>query len=190
VTITVTPTLEPIGQVLTPEEYDALPENPRREFVDGVVHMMATPSLWHQTIAFGLRVALNQMKPADLKVTAEVEVCLRRDLRRNPDVMVVKAGGYERLATRVQSDQVVMAGEVVSPGSESTDRVLKPIEYAKAGIPHFWRVEIDPEIVVNTYRLSDSGEYVQTGVFTKGDTVSAPGLTWARVAVSALGEAE
>jgi hypothetical protein len=43
VTVTVTPTLEPIGQVLTPEEYDALPENSLREFVDGVVHVMATP---------------------------------------------------------------------------------------------------------------------------------------------------
>jgi Uma2 family endonuclease len=189
VTITVTPTLEPIGQILTPEEYDALPDNPRRELVDGVVHMMATPTFWHQEVAYNLRTALNRLKPADVKISAEVEVCLRGDLRRNPDVLVVKASAFEPRASRVRPEQVVLAVEVVSPGSESTDRVLKPIEYAKAGIQHFWRIEIDPEVVVNTYRLADSGQYVQNGVFSGGDTVNAPGLTWAQVKVAELGEA-
>lgn len=53
------------------------------------------------------------------------------------------------------------------------------------GIPHYWRVEIDPEIVVHTFRLGDRS-YVETGVFTSGDVVAAPGLLWARVKVDEL----
>src|SRR5215475_13196203 len=54
-TMTLTPTLEPIGRVLTPEEYDALPENSLRELVDGVIQMMATPTPLHQDVAIALR---------------------------------------------------------------------------------------------------------------------------------------
>jgi Uma2 family endonuclease len=185
VTVTVTPTLEPIGQVLTPEEYDALPENSLREFVDGVVHVMATPTYWHQQVAQELRAALKHLKPTDLRVTGELEIRLGDNLRRNPDVLVVAAAGLDRGACRVLPEHVVLAIEIVSPGSESTDREIKPHEYARAGIPHYWRVEIDPELVVHTFRLGDRA-YVETGVFTSGDVVAAPGLLWARVKVDEL----
>ena len=184
-TATLTPTLEPIGQVLSPEEYDALPENSRRELVDGVIHMMATPSFWHQQVAEALRGALRRVKPPDLKVSGEVEIRLRGRLRRNPDAMVVRAEGFDRRACRALPEQVVLAVEVVSPGSESTDREVKPREYAEAGIEHFWRVEIEPRIVVHTFRRGDHG-YVETGVFSAGDTVRAPGLLWAEVPVDEL----
>jgi Putative restriction endonuclease len=36
---------------------------------------------------------------------------------------------------------VLLVAEVVSPGSETTDRVLKPAQYATAGIQFHWRVE-------------------------------------------------
>jgi Uma2 family endonuclease len=99
--------------------------------------------------------------------------------------MVVAAAGYEKRACRVLPEHVVLAVEVVSPGSESTDREVKPREYAEAGIEHYWRVEIDPEIVVHTFRRGDHG-YVETGVFSAGDTVRAPGLLWAEVPVDDL----
>ncbi len=28
--------------------------------------------------------------------------------------------------------------------TELTDRLVKPVEYAAAGIPHFWRLELEP----------------------------------------------
>jgi hypothetical protein len=58
-------------------------------------------------------------------------------------------------------------------------------EYAGAGIEHFWRVEIEPRIVVHTFRRGDHG-YVETGVLTAGDTVHAPGPPWAAVEVDDL----
>ena len=34
---------------------------------------------------------------------------------------------------------------IVSPGSRRTDRVMKSYEYAKAGIAHYWVVDLDVE---------------------------------------------
>jgi Uma2 family endonuclease len=55
---------------------------------------------------------------------------------------------------------VALAVEVVSKGSERTDRWLKPIEYAEAGIPLFWRVE--PDDIVIQFRL-EGGRYAEYG---------------------------
>jgi Uma2 family endonuclease len=177
---------EPIGQVLTSDEYDALPENPRRELVDGVISMMATPTPWHQDVSHALYQTLKQLAPPDLRVTGEVEIRLGDKLRRNPDVMVVRADGSDPKIPRVQPVQVVLAVEVVMPGSETRDRIAKPREYAKAGIEHYWRVETEPRVTVNTFRLGERHRYVQTGVFTDDDKVSAPGLPWATFAVYLL----
>lgn len=49
---------------------------------------------------------------------------------------------------------VVLAVEIVSPGSGTAGRVTKPAVYALAGIPGFWRVELDggPSIVAHRLR--------------------------------------
>jgi Uma2 family endonuclease len=59
--------------------------------------------------------------------------------------------------------------EIVSPGSETTDRVVKLDQYARAGIPFYWRVELTATRipVVYTYVLdSASRHYRDSDVFT------------------------
>jgi hypothetical protein len=59
--------------------------------------------------------------------------------------------------------------EIVSPGSETTDRIVKLDQYARAGIPFYWRVELTATgiPVVYTY-LNDSASrrYRDSDVFT------------------------
>ncbi len=76
----------------------------------------------------------------------------------------------------------------MSPGSETADRVVKPNEYARAEIPHYWRIETDPDVVIYTYQLAKGSKYVHTGTFAVGETVAAPGLEWASVEVAELSE--
>lgn len=178
-------TYEPIGTVLTGAEYDALPPNSLRELVDGLVRMMATPTFQHQDVADALKSAFRQLGMPTYRASGPIEVRLADQHRRNPDVLVVRAEHYQRRASRVLPEFVVLAVEVVSPGSETDDRREKPAEYAEAGIEHYWRVEIDSAIVIHTFRLGDTG-YVETGVWKVGDTVNAPGLPWARVQVADL----
>ena len=47
----------------------------------------------------------------------------------------------------------MLAVEVVSPAAGSVDRVVKPNQYARAEIPHYWRIETEPDVVVYTYQL-------------------------------------
>jgi len=61
--------------------------------------------------------------------------------------------------------------EIVSKGSERTDRWLKPVEYAAAGIRRFWRVE--PDDTVPQFELADSA-YVQVGEATLDALLAGP----------------
>ena len=184
-TMTYPATREPIGEVLSADEYDALPENARRELVDGVIHMQASPTAWHQDVARALMNALDRCGKPTYRATGPIEVRFGPKHRRNPDVVVLRATDYRRRAGRVLPEHVVLAVEIVSPGSETTDRDHKPAEYAAGGITHFWRVELEPELVVHTHRL-DGRRYVHSGAFGVADTVHVDELEWAAVAVADL----
>ncbi len=47
-------------------------------------------------------------------------------------------------------------------------------------------VELTPAVSVHTYRLGEAGRYLETGLFTPGDKVLAPGLPWAAFAVDEI----
>lgn len=54
----------------------------------------------------------------------------------------------------VDPEEVLLVIEVMSPGSEVLDRKVKPAEYARARVPHFWRVDRDGSAVtVHLYQL-------------------------------------
>ena len=57
---------------------------------------------------------------------------------------------------------MVLIVEVVSSSSRKTDRFFTPVECAAAGVPAYWRVETEPEVVVHVFRLvGDRYEQVQ-----------------------------
>lgn len=49
--------------------------------------------------------------------------------------------------------------EIMSPGSEAMDAVVKRTEYAKAGIPRYWVVERDSAQTVTLYNLGPGDTY-------------------------------
>jgi Uma2 family endonuclease len=65
-----------------------------------------------------------------------------RTAGRSPDFMVLRRAVAGETVW-VDPADVLLVVEVVSPGSEDTDRRIKPAEYARAGVPHFWRIERD-----------------------------------------------
>ncbi|MEU8610498.1 Uma2 family endonuclease [Actinoplanes sp. NPDC048791] len=54
---------------------------------------------------------------------------------------------------------LLLVVEIVSPGSESTDEVIKLREYAQAGIPRYWLVERDAAQTVTLYSLGADNSY-------------------------------
>lgn len=50
--------------------------------------------------------------------------------------------------------------EVISPGNKTMDRRFKPMLYAEAGIPGYWRLESDPAPMLVISELG-KGRYVE-----------------------------
>ena len=55
-----------------------------------------------------------------------------------------------------EPQHLVLAVEVVGPSSRTNDRLVKPVRYAEAGIPAYWRVETDPVVELVAMELDGS----------------------------------
>jgi Uma2 family endonuclease len=149
----------------TTDHLDAFPEdNVRRELVDGVLYVPPSRTTVHQIIAARLMVAFDDGCPDDVHVTQAVEVRLSARRSFIPDGLVVTRESARPDARFYAPHDVVLAVEVESPTTETMDRIVKPALYAEVGIPYFWRVETNPSITVNTFRLD--GVYRPAGTYT------------------------
>lgn len=148
----------------TVDDLDALPESHRRyELTDGALSVSPSPSSAHQTVAALLVARLHGLAPVHLTVTQAVEIRFERQLTRIPDILVVRSDQPAR--HWFAPSEVLLAVEIESPGSHVEDRVTKPALYAQYGIPHFWRLELDPPRVTvyragvgDRYRVESEGE--------------------------------
>jgi Uma2 family endonuclease len=146
------------------DELAGLPDDGRRyEVVDGALVVSPPPGQLHQLVGAELFRQLAASCPPRWRVVYEWPLPLGTD-GRVADLAVVRSGLPLRGAGRpypVGPEHVGLVVEVVSPSSRKTDRFAKPGEYAEAGIPLFWRVETEPEVVVHAQRRHGDG-YVLT----------------------------
>lgn len=111
--------------------------------------------------------ALDAAASDDFDVAPEVDVIIEARAPatvRAPDVVVVRAG----MRNPIVADDVVVAVEVLSPGTRRVDLVMKRHEYAEAGIPHYWIVDLAGDHVTLEALTLVDGEYESetvTGVF-------------------------
>lgn len=70
----------------------------------------------------------------------------------------------------LRADEVHVIIEIISPGSRRIDRVIKRAEYADAGIPRYWIVDLDPPISLlplhQAGELGYANDHEATGVYT------------------------
>ncbi|MBM7491012.1 Uma2 family endonuclease [Micromonospora luteifusca] len=137
--------------------------------------MSLSPTRLHQSIALMLGSALLESCPHDLDVTQGVEVRISRKRSFIPDLLVTYLDAAQRNPSHYLPDQVLLVVEIVSAGSRSIDRVLKPALYAEADIPYFWRIETEVGIVVHTHKLDAMKQvYVEQARMTDGILVPEP----------------
>jgi Uma2 family endonuclease len=94
---------------------------------------------------------------------------------RRPDVTVYRAETIDLTPTR--PEHVLLVVEVVSPGSETTDRIVKADQYARAGIQFSWRVEQagTGAPLIYTYILDPAtGRYRDSDIFVGVVKLAAP----------------
>ncbi|MCF3963116.1 Uma2 family endonuclease [Streptomyces fuscigenes] len=122
---------------MSAEQYDSWPEEQCAgiEIVDGMVVVSPSASKRHNRLARLLANALDAAGGPDFDVRLQ-DVPLTN---RRPDVIVYRAETIGLTPTR--PEHVLLVVEAVSPGSETTDRIVKVDQYAKAGITFYWRIE-------------------------------------------------
>jgi Uma2 family endonuclease len=88
---------------------------------------------------------------------------------RAPDVFFIKNDHLDRVRRLNLEGPADLVIEVISTGSEETDRGDKFYEYQQAGVPEYWLIDPDRE-VAEFYLLDDRGVFrsanvPQDGVF-------------------------
>ncbi|MER6366762.1 Uma2 family endonuclease [Kitasatospora sp. NPDC001527] len=132
----------------TVEDVLALPEDPRNriELVGGALLMSPSPGVPHQRASLRFAMLLSpaiDTAGAPFEVLEAVNVVVPDGLLI-PDLVVADAAAAAEAGTTLSADDVVVAVEIASPSTRVTDKKMKPSLYAAAGIPHYWRLELDP----------------------------------------------
>jgi Uma2 family endonuclease len=124
-------------------ELAAADETHRYELVEGALVVMPPADAEHSALIMRLGAWLLSAgcDPYTVLATPGLRISGKTS-GRIPDLVVLRTS-VARQTVWLDPGDVLVVVEVVSPGSEKLDRLVKPAEYAEAGIPHYWRVERD-----------------------------------------------
>jgi Uma2 family endonuclease len=140
-----------VPHLLTLQEYLQLGETEERtELVEGRITVASSPTFVHNNAMGELYLQLRQQLPREFVAVQDIDVDMefappdKPGTCRRPDLFILPRTAAERVrreggVARASELQVVV--EIISPGSERTDRVTKFDEYARAGIPYYWIVD-------------------------------------------------
>ncbi|WP_206785183.1 Uma2 family endonuclease [Amycolatopsis sp. MtRt-6] len=153
------------GHLLTIEEYAALGGTAVgfTELMEGRVVTCPWSGRRHDLAVCLLAAALERQLPAGFAfvVANDLDLGLSPDggpgFARRPDLLVLERAALDSGDGLLRAADVVLVVEVVAPGSRRTDYQVKHDEYADAGIPHYWIVDLGERVSVVECRAGDSG---------------------------------
>lgn len=166
--------------LLTIDEYAALGEieHGYSELVEGRLLMSPSPAPDHNIAIGELFVMLRSSLPDHFRVIQDIDIDLglapasQPGFSRRPDLVIVGRDEVARVRAEgglLRAAEVLTVIEVVSPGSRRIDHVDKRHDYADAGIPHYWIVDIDDPVSLVACHLTEEFGYQDdqsvTGMF-------------------------
>jgi Uma2 family endonuclease len=153
------------------------------ELVEGRLLMSPSPLPDHSYAAGELKAQLRAQLPDGTEALEDLDVDLQLappdapGTVRRPDLIVVPRDARLRVRQEggvIRASEVLVVVEVLSPGSKRTDHVQKRAEYADAGIPNYWIVDIEPPVSLLACHLAGEFGYADSGAVTGTYTTSAP----------------
>jgi Uma2 family endonuclease len=174
-------------QKLTFEEYLTYEDNTdnRYELIDGELVTLPPESEPNNFIANYLLFTLASSGFIPLRLIrthmCEIQVPILREgdaANRYPDLVILRPEHIlltaSRLTITVDMPPPQLVVEVVSPGRVGRDRdyISKRAQYAVRGIPEYWIV--DPQEQMITVLRLESGKYVEVGMFQGEQTLVSP----------------
>jgi Uma2 family endonuclease len=96
---------------------------------------------------------------------------------RRPDVIIFEAAAGDRVNAEggmIRAHEVLVVIELAAADTRRIDHVYKRRDYADAGIPNYWILDIDDPISLTACRLTDDLGYVDDQVATGTFTTDVP----------------
>jgi Uma2 family endonuclease len=179
--------IRPVGlpHLLTVAEYSEIGEveSGYTELIEGRLLLSPSPKPRHNRAAFRMGRELDRQLPRELEVLLDLDVDLQLappdapGTVRRPDLIVIRREAGERVDEEgglICASDVLVVVEFVSLGSKRADHIEKRGEYADAGIPHYWIVDIEPPVSLIACHLAGEFGYADGGAVTGKFTASAP----------------
>jgi len=157
-------------------------QNALIELSDGKVVIHETPTPQHQFIVLNLASRLRDYPPGKTFI-APMPIQLWPGKMREPDVMLFRIEHLDRVQDQFAGapDLVI---EVLSLATRAVDLGEKMDEYAQAGIPEYWVVELDARNV-SVYALTGEG-YRLVGRYRTGEQVQSALLADLKIQVDEI----
>jgi Uma2 family endonuclease len=179
------PTTQPEPRLLTVSEYAALGETEPgyTELMEGRVLVSPSAVPNHNYASLQLSVQLLPQLPPYLGLLQDVDVDLELappdapGFCRRPDVVILDSAARHRVQREgglIKASDVSVAIEIVSPGSRRMDHVIKRGEYADAGIPRYWIIDLDSPVSVVVCHLAGEFGYHDSMAVTGTLRVTEP----------------
>ncbi|NJP95810.1 Uma2 family endonuclease [Nonomuraea sp. FMUSA5-5] len=176
-------TIEPAGRPASPygdppftvDDLLKFPEDGNRyELFDGNLLVSSAPTILHQVaITNAMHVLLNAA-PRELLTLTNVNFRVSDKDYYIPDLVVVPRSAALRGGLMFSPRDMLLAGEVVSPSTQKQDKSLKAVAYAEAGVPAYWRFELNEGPTLYVYELNGDS-YDPPTAYKAGTTAR---LTW------------
>lgn len=178
-------------------DYAALNKDDRNrwELQEGSLVSSLGPTSGQLAAAARLRSMVESRLPPGLKAVTDVDLDVQLapasqpGTARRPDLVVVEQAEFDRVGAEgglLRAASTVLVVEIVSPGSRRTDHLVKRGEYADAGIPAYWIIDLDEPISLVACQLAGEFGYQDrdavTGLFQAAEPFDA------RIDLDALAE--
>jgi len=125
---------------------------------EGILYVQPSPSVEHAIIASQLQIWFVAGGWSAMQVLQNVGLRIELDRGiggRVPDLTLWSAPPSGPVWSAL--DRLLLAIEIISPGSEPIDWIIKKDEYAAAGVPRYWIVNRDAANTVTMLRLEPDG---------------------------------
>jgi Uma2 family endonuclease len=158
-------------KLCTYDDYAALPDDRRYELIWGEIMMSPSPNIGHQAISRTLvKLILTRVERtrAGFVYDAPCDVVLDAHTTVQPDVIFVS---NER--KRIITDENIQGApdllvEIISPGTEDRDRLVKTRLYRESGVREFWLVDREARRITmftpNGAWVYDEGDVLESRV--------------------------
>lgn len=137
----------------TYEDYLKIPEEPgyRYEILEGWLVKEPSPSIQHQRVSrelqYLLKTFFDQFDPEGEIFDAPLDVTLTNKNVVQPDLLFISGARREIMRRERIDGPCDLVVEIMSPSNRRKDRLRKMEIYRKAGIPHYWLVDPEDELL-------------------------------------------